>query len=83
MAALLGRMHGDARQSVHRTGHRDLTVHADTFHTFASIEMRADGSGAFVLRDDDGAEIAGIGWGPESEPSTSRVIRVALVEAPR
>jgi hypothetical protein len=55
-----------------------MRVQAQTWHTFASIELRADGSGAFAIRDDAGREIAGMGWGPESDGDADRIIRIKL-----
>jgi hypothetical protein len=71
MAALRGTIRGDrvranstARST--RLADRTLNVHADTWRTFAEIEMHADGSGWVRVRQ-DGRTIHQHGWDAEGQ----------------
>jgi hypothetical protein len=52
MAALRGTIRGD-RSQVTRLSHRQVTARADTWHTFASVTVSADGSGTVTVRQND------------------------------
>lgn len=75
MAALIGTIRGDrvrhnstARST--RLADRTLNVHADTWRTFAEVEMDADGSGWVTVRQ-NGRTILHASWSNEKDDASS------------
>lgn len=64
MAALRGTLEPD-RTPVTRLSHRLITARADTWQTFATVTMHADGSGSFTVRNERGT-LASVDWSAES-----------------
>lgn len=50
MAALIGKVESVRGNTVHRLGHKAITVEAATWQTFATVTLRADGSGVLEIR---------------------------------
>lgn len=49
-----------------RLGHRSITARADTWQTYSTVRMNADGSG-YVTVTRNGKTIVSQTWGPENE----------------
>lgn len=63
MAALRGTIESD-RSTVTRLSHKHLSVKADTWRTFARVELDKDGHGYLIVKR-DGETIAVAEWGAE------------------
>ncbi len=73
MSATYARAQGFQRDGRAQQGQRtaegngSAVASAATYETFATVEIRGDGAGAFTLKDGAGKVIDRLLWGPEAE----------------